>query len=196
VHLESLAAHDIREQQLKEIKEIIEKAGLPAIIAGDFNFCSFWDYREMEQRLRNERGRENFDLHSPAAYKRIRVESGESKAWPPKATENSSAASILGDSFLDCYAALHGPTSLEDPAGFTFDTFCNHMLHKHKPERMRYDRIFASLPAATFELSSCSVEGKEPLASNKGGGGDGTPKKEPLVYLSDHFAVQATWKLL
>jgi len=221
VHLESLSNHDMRLEQLESITNIIGKTGLPGIFAGDFNFCSFWDYGEMERKLREKK--KKFALALSPAHFLSPGSGGEAggggggaaaaepaepialipreapdQAWPPKATEQAQASVTL-QGWADCFEALHGPTTLDNPAGFTFDTFRNLMLHNHEPERMRYDRVVARLPPAHFTLSACAVCGTEPIpgGANAGGGaGDCTPPRGAIpIYLSDHFAVEAKWLL-
>lgn len=214
VHLESLDAWDMRRHQLEEIGDFLdaeEEAGVPTILMGDFNLCSFWNYKDMEAHGGKEvASKKPFILSPPPAFSLEEVPpSGLAAFAPPPSSVKGPGALKKGDAleneslkeflplFVDSWPALHGPVSLENPGGFTFDSQRNAMLHewlKGDYEQMHYDRVLARVPTdGTFALKACEVLGTGPIpdapgasAVNVGGAGGFTPARKVAVYLSDH----------
>lgn len=112
VHLESLNSAPLRRQQLSEIaKSIVGTHVGTNILCGDFNFDSTRNWADLlDQDANLTKGRR-------------------------AALENDALAEILGESWVDSWAALR-PT---DP-GLTFDAQNNPYI-PNPVERMRYDRL-------------------------------------------------------
>ena len=199
-HLESMNTASERAAQLEECRALLAAQGLPAILAGDFNFCALWDYAPMQQALGVPAPRA-FVLSPLTAAGGAAVQ--PSSPLPPQpqqpqqpaatASENASLQRTLPD-FTDAWPALHGPCTLDNPGGFTFDSCSNPMIDR--PERMRYDRVLFRLPSA-FALTQCSVLGRSPIGQPAAeGDGTSTPKRAgPPVLLSDHFPLLAVWQV-
>jgi hypothetical protein len=276
VHLESMDSAPEREQQLAECRAKLDAAagrGGAAVLAGDFNFCSLWDFNAMRLHLRGPQPPLPRFAFSPQAFALIGrgeevppwllpggggaaspgaegvgagggdggggAAAGAAAAAPPPAallppsplvssggsgggsgggasgsapaaftsTENAAMEVILAG-FTDAWPELHGPLSLTNASGFTFDSTRNTMLDN--AELMRYDRVMFRLPGAT--LLRCELVGTEPLppptgscaagggssSSSSSSSGDVTPDRmgggRP-VFPSDHFGVLAEWRL-
>ena len=135
VHLESKASATLRGQQLAAVREALGAEGVeaPAIVAGDFNFCSFWSHEDMQAR---------------------RAPVGE--------PEENAALLRLFPEFEDAFPAMHGATTLASPQGFTFNTEVNKSVASPpRYEVQRCDRVLARLPPA-FALVRCEVMGTAP----------------------------------
>ena len=268
VHLESLDAAGARAAQLRDCAEALAGEGA-AVLCGDFNFCSLWDFGAMQQHL-NPAPPARACAFSPVAFALggagleaagggqgggsgggggggggggaslaaraleaaaaggaaaspgpasprpallpassllSRAGSTASSAAPCApaaaaafaATENAGMERAL-PGFADAWPALHGALSLENDAGFTYDSLRNPML-EHS-ERMRYDRVLYRLPLARFALARCDLVGTEPLPAasaaaapgSSSSSSSGTPARDaPPCFLSDHFGVLAEW---
>ena len=267
VHLESMDAAGARAEQLGDCAQALAGEGA-AVLCGDLNFCSFWDFDVMSRALNPRQPARPFAF-SPVAFAHIggggewlggegmaalaaagdgggggggggsaaaaaaaaleacaeaggaasagpallppsplllrAASSRASSAAPaaaaaaaaPAATENDNIQRAL-PGWVDAWPALHGALTLENDAGFTFDSTRNTMLEV--PERMRYDRVLFHLPER-FALTRCDLVGAEPIPQQPaaggggGGGGGGTPIRDAPCYLSDHFGVLAEWSV-
>jgi endonuclease/exonuclease/phosphatase family metal-dependent hydrolase len=259
VHLESLDAAGARAAQLQDCAEALAGEGA-AVLCGDLNFCSLWDFGAMKQHLNPPQAAARACAFSPVAFalagagspwgaaleaaagggqggsgggasaaRALEAASAGGAASPgpasPRpaallpaspllsragstassaapcapaaafaATENAGMERAL-PGWADAWPALHGALSLENDAGFTFDSLRNPMLEH--PERMRYDRVLYRLPLERFALTRCDLVGTEPLpAASAAPGSSGTPARDaPPCFLSDHFGVLAEWSV-
>jgi exonuclease III len=195
VHLESQDNSKLRREQMLACNAgLSEVADAHAIICGDFNFCSFWDRREMLKANEVE-SKERF-VFSPVPSRLFNDAMPSPREPPPppplRALENDSLAVCL-PSFIDAWPALHGV----DAKGFTFDTNINAMIPS-VCKRMRYDRVLFRLPDAEFSLASIDLIGTEAIAEPADDATvTGTPARNHApIFLSDHFGLIAVWKLL
>jgi len=189
VHLESRANENLREAQLQACARVLECEG-NAILLGDFNFCSQWSYRDMQQ----SRGG-NGDAAPPSET--FRDAASRAQGLPshlpvapaaPRPLENAALASVL-PAYLDAWVA-GGSTA----PGYTFDSTSNLMLRDY--EQMRYDRVLYKLPGA--RLDSCTLIGTRELPgagvpAMPAGGYTTPPRRGRPVFISDHFGVRAVF---
>ena len=62
-------------------------------------------------------------------------------------------------------------------------------------EQMAFDRIMARLPAEHFQLVRCEVVGTEQLPQARAAGSGGQARRERPLWMSDHFAVLAQFRV-
>jgi endonuclease/exonuclease/phosphatase family metal-dependent hydrolase len=199
VHLESLNNSDLRRLQLEASRALIGPGA--AVLCGDFNFCSRWNFREMqaaggvgeaaaaaaaaEDEERGEPRSKRFAF-SPLPMHILGGGAGDAEAaaaapqplsppLPPPQRQQSPLPPPLENA---CLGELFPdfvdawPAAHPLDPGFTFDTTRNPMITSGW-ERMRYDRVLFRMPHAT--LQSVELIGTEPLAADPaqaaGGGG-------------------------
>lgn len=176
LHLESLSNHDTRIDQLKTCRDFLSSSSLdPAaaatsILCGDFNFCSYRNYRPSSAPLEND------DL--------ARIFPDWRDVWrslrPATAEQEQEQEPEPGYTFD---SALN--TMLSTRAG--------------GEERMRYDRVILS-PSPTLRAVSIELVGTEPISRAAGSAdvsGFSTPPPSDLrrdVFCSDHFGIFTTFE--
>jgi len=206
VHLESADSADVRRQQLGDVAAAL--GARPSILVGDFNFCSYRNYAEMEKERRRLEGDgeeggggARSPPRSPAAAMPfalagspppLRISKPRQERSAPRPLENLALARLL-PCFVDAWPHLH-----PDSPGFTMDSTRNGNLDRY--EQMRYDRVLFQLPPP-WKLDAIEVVGAEPHAPpGAGGGAAAAPFTSPVrhpppVWPSDHFGLLSAFSL-
>jgi endonuclease/exonuclease/phosphatase family metal-dependent hydrolase len=176
VHMESLNCHNVRVQQMKEIKRVLSSyydapdrrvasvdavscvAFDPIVMCGDFNFCSD----------------SNFGAAPSAAYP----------------LENNDLSAIFPD-FIDVWRALHVGSG---DKGYTYDCIRNGMLRDmgNTDPQCRLDRVMMH---SSVYWRPCSIEllGTSAIHSTQLSTGSGC-SKAVAVFDSDHFGLVSVLK--
>lgn len=132
-HFESLNFHSIREEQLAVANNNMKDFD-NAILCGDFNFCSYWNFNTMQSRGVSDAkaGLENDSLSVfLPEYDDL---------WPLLVCpEPAEEAGESPQDATDSVDASVSPRLIEKVKGFTFDSTINTMLTSY--EQMRYDRV-------------------------------------------------------
>lgn len=175
VHLESLNSHNVRVQQMQEIKHVFTSkfteslpsspptafpACDPVILCGDFNFCSDT----------------NWGLPP-------------SDACP---LYNDQLSAIFPD-FVDVWPLLHGTAG---PKGYTWDCLSNLMLRDMgtKDPLCRLDRVVMRSDSR-WSASSVDMLGTSPIHHAQLPGDAGSTQRTVSIFPSDHFGLLAAFKL-
>ena len=169
VHLESLDSHPTREQQLRVAERALSRWP-SSVLAGDFNFCSYRNFRP-GGRLENDSLRRLLPTHRDV--------------WPLLRHHGGDACR------LDAASAT-APPPPPGEEGWTFDSDANGVIQQF--EQMRYDRVM--LRGAAWAASRIELLGTDPIAgvelpAELRGGQLRNKRGVEGVWRSDHFGLLA-----
>jgi endonuclease/exonuclease/phosphatase family metal-dependent hydrolase len=175
VHLESMDSHNVRVQQMKEIKDVFSSKSSallaqspstvcsacdPVVFCGDFNFCSDSNW-----------------------------------GVPPSEASplyNNDLSAIFPD-FVDVWPQLHATDGLK---GYTWDCCSNLMLKDkgNKDPLCRLDRVLMRSDGR-WRASSVDMLGTSSIHTLQLPGDAGSAGASVSVFPSDHFGLHAVFKL-